>query len=115
MRHRAGLAHRLLDLFGIVFQRLVRSQHVVVGRDDGNARLLHADEQLLVQLGKGAVGMGLVGARQPLAYRPLADGGLDPGQVGLPVNSAAGRDSGGHGGNGVVNFGQWEFLEYARD
>ena len=64
LRHGAGLARRHLDQRRVALQRLVRRQHVVVGRDDADVRPDHAPQFLLVGGLLGGNGVRQVGAGQ---------------------------------------------------
>ncbi len=88
--HGANVAQGLLDDLGEMLVRLMRRQHVVIGRDDGHVGFVHQAQPLLVGT-RGATGhaMGEVGALQPATLRSVAGSRSHLGQIALPSGPAA--------------------------
>ena len=89
LAHRTQLTQRLLDLLGKGFVRLVRRQHVVVGRHDGHVGRIHQAQGLLVVTAATGYTVSEVGALQLAPLRPLAGGRTDHLKVALTRGAAA--------------------------
>jgi len=85
----AGLAHRLLEQSGKALQRLMRREHVVIGRDNPHIGLLQALQACLVAIGCSGEGVREVGTRQAGANRPFIGRGLQAIEVGGTIGLAA--------------------------
>ena len=77
LSHGINLTRRLLDDFGKALQRLVRRQHIVVGRDDRDAGLAHLDKNIFIGFREGSKRVCLVGTGQRFAHRAVVDGGVN--------------------------------------
>ena len=89
--------HRLLELGGKGFERLVRREHVVVGRHDRDVGLDHAAQRLLVGLAGGGEAVRQVRAGKPAAGRAAVARFADLVQVRGAGCAAAFGDAVGHG------------------
>ena len=78
----AGLQHGLLEDRGVALERLVRREHVVVGRDDRDVAALGGPQVELLVGPAGGEAVGEVGAAQITAGRTFRRGGADALQVG---------------------------------
>jgi hypothetical protein len=92
-------AHRLLDQGRETLERLVRREHVVVGRDDCDVRPGIARERLLVVAVAGGKAVREVAAGEPRPLRAAPPGLADPLEIGLPRRGAAPRDARRHLGD----------------
>jgi hypothetical protein len=106
-RHLGGgaqLAGFVLDQVGVVLQRRVGRQQVVVGIDDADIRgtrghhldFVECGGAAFVAFGHGGKGVGHVGAAQALGTGVFAGGCIDLLQIGLSGRTAALSDAGGH-------------------
>jgi hypothetical protein len=86
---RVDFAHGFLDHLREVLKRLVGRQHVVIGRDDGDRRLLVFLEFQLVVGREGGEAMRQVGARKRAALHTLDAGGFEVGEVGRARGAAS--------------------------
>ena len=87
--HAADLAHRFLDPRGVMLERLMRGEHVVVRRNDGDRRLPLLFQHQLVIGRKGGETVGEVGAAQRAALHTLPPRQFQAGQVGAAIRLAA--------------------------
>ena len=94
LRDAAGAHHGLLELGRERLERLVRREHVVVGRDDRDVRLHRAAQRRLVDGAGGREAVRQVGAGQPAAGRAAVGGGVEPLEVRRALGSAALDDAG---------------------
>ena len=97
----AGL---LFDDVGVMLQRRVRRQHVVIGIDDADVGTLlghdpnavQAGCTLFVVVGQGGKGVGHIGAPHAFVARLALCGSLQAGQVSAARRGTALRDAPGH-------------------
>ena len=105
LRRRACFPGRILDDVGIVLERLVRAQHVVVAGDNADIRRAPAQAQLVAQRNRRKR-MREVPARQMLASRPGILRGLDAREIIGAALLAPLLDAGRHFGDlGVHGHG----------
>ena len=86
---RADLAQRLFDLFREVLVRLVRRQHVVVGRDDGHVGGVHHPQAVFVLGAAAGHAVGEVGTLQAGAHGAIAGRAANQLQVAFTGGTAA--------------------------
>ncbi|MNO75928.1 hypothetical protein D3C76_669910 [compost metagenome] len=86
---RADLAQGLLDLLGEVLVRLVRREHVVVGRDDGDVGRIHQPQALLVLGAATGHAVGEVGALQAGTHGSVTGRAANQLQVAFTGGTAA--------------------------
>jgi hypothetical protein len=110
LRHRAGLTRRHLDQRRKTLERLVRRQHVVVGRYDGDVGPHQRAQRLLVIRVRGCKAMGEIGAAQAAARRATAACRLHAREVIVPGVPAARPDTLGHLGDAGVQRCDRKFM-----
>ncbi len=87
---RADFAQGVLDLFREDFIRLVRREHVVIRRNNGDVRRVHHPQAVLVFAAATGHAVGEVGALQLAAHRPVSGGAANQCKVSLTRGAAAG-------------------------
>ncbi len=95
--HRADLAQRLAQTFGIVLVGLVRREHVVVGGDDGDVRRIGQAQALLVLRATTGDAVGEVRALRAAARRSPRRRSSNQRQIALSGWAAAGDQALGNG------------------
>jgi len=93
LRRGAEVARDLADDLGVMLERLVCRQHVVVGVDDAEVRRHVGAQAALVGGAARGEGMRQVAAAQARALRAVAMGGVDAVEVGAAQRCAALADA----------------------
>jgi len=81
--HRADIAQRLAQALGVVLIGLMRREHVVVGRDDGDVGRIRQPQALLVLRAATGNAMGEVRALRAVASRPGTGSAANHGEIGF--------------------------------
>ncbi len=93
-----GPGRRRADQVGIAFERLMRRQHVVVGRDDPQVWHLGRGQSRFRRAHRG-IGVGLVAAGQMRADRACRDRLAQPVQIGVACGARPAADAVGDAGD----------------